>query len=151
MKTRRHAKILELINEHSVDTQEELLRLLREDGFDVTQATVSRDIKELRLLKVLSEKGSYKYATADKAEHGLADRFIRIFNESVISIVPASNLIVIKTISGSAHAAGEAIDTLHWPEIVGTISGDNTLLIIAQNAEDVEVLMQKIEQMRARK
>ena len=151
MKSKRQEKILELIAQYAIETQEELLERLSECGIPSTQATVSRDIKELRLLKVLSEKGSYKYATADKAEHGLADRFIRIFNESVISIVPASNLIVIKTISGSAHAAGEAIDTLHWPEIVGTISGDNTLLIIAQNVEDVEVLMQKIEQMRARK
>ena len=151
MKSVRHAVIKEIIESQDIETQEELAAALHARNIDVTQATVSRDIKELRLLKVLSEKGSYKYATADKAEHGLADRFIRIFNESVISIVPASNLIVIKTISGSAHAAGEAIDTLHWPEIVGTISGDNTLLIIAQNVEDVEVLMQKIEQMRARK
>ena len=120
MKSVRHAVIKEIIESQDIETQEELAAALRARNIDVTQATVSRDIKELRLLKVLS-------------------------------IVPASNLIVIKTISGSAHAAGEAIDTLHWPEIVGTISGDNTLLIIAQNAEDVEVLMQKIEQMRARK
>ena len=112
MKSVRHAVIKEIIESQDIETQEELAAALRARNIDVTQATVSRDIKELRLLKVLSEKGSYKYATADKAEHGLADRFIRIFNESVISIVPASNLIVIKTISGSAHAAGEAIDPL---------------------------------------
>ena len=91
MKSVRHAVIKEIIESQDIETQEELAAALRARNIDVTQATVSRDIKELRLLKVLSEKGSYKYATADKAEHGLADRFIRIFNESVISIVPASN------------------------------------------------------------
>ena len=91
MKSVRHAVIKEIIESQDIETQEELAAALRARNIEVTQATVSRDIKELRLLKVLSEKGSYKYATADKAEHGLADRFIRIFNESVISIVPASN------------------------------------------------------------
>ena len=86
MKSKRQQKILELIEKYDIETQEELAAALRARNIDVTQATVSRDIKELRLLKVLSEKGSYKYATADKADHGLADRFIRIFNESVISI-----------------------------------------------------------------
>ena len=91
MKKSRHQKIIDLVQHTRIATQEELADILNQEGYKVTQATVSRDIKELRLLKVLSEKGSYKYATADKAEHGLADRFIRIFNESVISIVPASN------------------------------------------------------------
>lgn len=148
MKSVRHAVIKEIIEAQEIETQEELANALRSRNIDVTQATVSRDIKELRLLKVLSEHGGYKYATADKAEHGLADRFIRIFNESVISITPAGNLIVIKTISGSAHVAGEAIDSVKWSEIVGTISGDNTLLVIAQTAEDVEGLMRKIGQMK---
>ncbi len=148
MKSIRHAVIKEIIESQDIETQEELAAALRARNIDVTQATVSRDIKELRLLKVLSEGGGYKYATADKAEHGLADRFIRIFSESVISITPANNLIVIKTISGSAHVAGEAIDSLKWPEVVGTISGDNTLLVIAQSAQDAENLMHKFEQMK---
>lgn len=148
MKSVRHAVIKEIIETQEIETQEELAAALRARNIDVTQATVSRDIKELRLLKVLSESGGYKYATADKAEHGLADRFIRIFNESVISITPAGNLIVIKTISGSAHVAGEAIDSLKWSEIVGTISGDNTLLVIAQTEADVENLMHKFEMMK---
>jgi arginine repressor len=100
MKSVRHAVIKEIIESQDIETQEELAAALRARGIDVTQATVSRDIKELRLLKVLSDGGGYKYATADKAEHGLADRFIRIFSESVLSITPANNLIVIKTISG---------------------------------------------------
>ena len=148
MKTVRHAVIKEIIESQDIETQEELASALRLRGIDVTQATVSRDIKELRLLKVLSESGGYKYATADKAEHGLADRFIRIFSESMLSIIQANNLIVIKTISGSAHVAGEAIDSLKWPEVVGTISGDNTLLVIALNADDAEALMRKFEQIK---
>ena len=148
MKTVRHAVIKEIIESQDIETQEELASALRVRGIDVTQATVSRDIKELRLLKVLSESGGYKYATADKAEHGLADRFIRIFSESMLSITQANNLIVIKTISGSAHVAGEAIDSLKWPEVVGTISGDNTLLVIALNADDAEALMRKFEQIK---
>ena len=148
MKSVRHAVIKEIIESQDIETQEELAAALRARNIDVTQATVSRDIKELRLLKVLSENGGYKYATADKAEHGLADRFIRIFSESVISITPANNLVVIKTISGSAHVAGEAIDSLKWPEVVGTISGDNTLLVIAQSAQDADTLMHKFAQMK---
>ena len=148
MKSVRHAVIKEIIESQDIETQEELAAALRARGIDVTQATVSRDIKELRLLKVLSDGGGYKYATADKAEHGLADRFIRIFSESVLSITPANNLIVVKTISGSAHVAGEAIDSLKWPEVIGTICGDNTMLVIALNAENVEKLMYKFEQIK---
>ena len=148
MKSVRHAVIKEIIETQEIETQEELASALRMRGIDVTQATVSRDIKEMRLLKVLSEGGGYKYATADKAEHGLADRFIRIFSESMLSITVANNLIVIKTISGSAHVAGEAIDSLKWPEVVGTISGDNTLLVIALNEEDAEKLLHKFEQIK---
>ena len=135
MKTRRHAKILELIKAQDIDTQEELLRNLRACGFDVTQATVSRDIKELRLLKVLSESGGYKYATADKAEHGLADRFIRIFSESVISITPASNLVVIKTIPGLAPAASSAIDAMNMSVVVGSLAGDDTVVVIMRDLQ----------------
>ena len=148
MKSVRHAVIREIIESQEIETQEELAAALRARNIDVTQATVSRDIKELRLLKVLSDNGGYKYATADKAEHGLADRFIRIFNESVLSITPAGNLIVVRTLSGSGSAAGEAVDSLNWPEIVGTISGDNTLLVIAQNEQDVATLMRKFERMK---
>ena len=148
MKSVRHAVIKEIIESQEIETQEELAAALRARNIDVTQATVSRDIKELRLLKVLSDNGGYKYATADKAEHGLADRFIRIFNESVLSITPAGNLIVVRTLSGSGSAAGGAVASLKWPEIVGTISGDNTLLVIAQNEQDVATLMRKFERMK---
>ncbi len=130
MKAARHAMIQEIVENNEIKTQEELAQALRDRGISVTQATVSRDIKALRLLKVLSRDGGYKYATADKAESGMAERFIRIFHDSVLSVNHAGNLLVLKTLSGSAHAACEAIDTLHWPEIIGTISGDNTILVI---------------------
>lgn len=136
MKNARQTAILSLIEQNDIETQEELASKLRDMGIVVTQATVSRDIKELRLLKVLSGKGGYKYATADKAEHGLTDRFVRMFKESVLSIASANNIIVIKTLSGSANVAGEAIDSMRLPEILGTMAGDNTVLAIAQNEQE---------------
>ena len=138
MKSVRQALILEIIEGKDVETQEELADEIKRHGVNVTQATVSRDIKELRLVKVLSDKGGYKYATAERAEKGLNDRFIRIFAESVMSIVGAQNLIVIKALTGSASAAGEAIDSLKWPEIVGSIAGDNTILVILHSADQTE-------------
>ena len=147
MKTVRHAMILEIIDSKDIETQEELADELRRHGVAVTQATVSRDIKELRLLKVLSEKGGYTYATADRAEKGLNDRFIRIFSESVLSMANANNLIVIKTLSASAAPACEAIDSLKWPEIVGTLAGENTVLVIVQSTEQVEEVMNRLRAM----
>jgi len=138
MKNARQTAILSLIEQNDIETQEELAGKLREMGIVVTQATVSRDIKELRLLKVLSGKGGYKYATADKAEHGLTDRFVRMFKESVLSIASANNIIVIKTLSGSANVAGEAIDSMRMPEILGTMAGDNTVLVVAQNEQEAQ-------------
>ena len=138
MKSVRHDLILDIIDKKDIETQEELAAELKARGVKVTQATVSRDIKELRLLKVLSENGGYKYATAERAEKGMSERFIRILAESVMSIESAMNLIVIKTISASAQAAAEAIDSLKWPELLGTIAGDNTILVIARTEEAVE-------------
>lgn len=138
MKNARQTAILSLIEQYDIETQEELAGKLRDRGIVVTQATVSRDIKELRLLKVLSGKGGYKYATADKAEHGLTDRFVRMFKESVLSIAYANNIIVIKTLSGSANVAAEAIDSMRLPEILGTMAGDNTVLAIVQNEREAE-------------
>ena len=147
VKSARHALILDIINNRSVETQEELAAALRERGVDVTQATVSRDIKEMRLLKVLADDGGYKYATVDKAENGLNDRFIRIFSESTLSIQAAENLIVIKTLAGSANAAAEAVDSLHWPEIVGSLAGDNTILVIVKDKEHVQGVLDRFEAM----
>ena len=136
MKNARQTAILSIIEQNDIETQEELVARLRDMGIVVTQATVSRDIKELRLLKVLSAAGGYKYATADKAEHGLSDRFVRMFKDSVLSISYANNIIVIKTLAGSANVAAEAIDSMRLPQILGTMAGDNTILVIVKTEEE---------------
>ena len=145
MKTVRQVAILDIIEKQDIETQEELAEALRKRGIAVTQATVSRDIKELLLLKVLSPHGVYKYATADKAEHGLSDRLIRMLTDSVLSITSANNLIVVKTLSGSANVAGEALDSMHWPEVLGTLAGDNTILMIIRSNEEVPVIISRIQ------
>ena len=147
MKTIRQVAILDIIEKKDVETQEELAEALRARGIQVTQATVSRDIKELRLLKVLTPAGVYKYATADKAENGLAERFIRMLTESVLSVTSSNNLIVVKTLSGSANVAAEALDSLHWPEILGTLAGDNTILLIIRSNEDVPGVTARIKEL----
>lgn len=147
MKSSRQMVILELIRDNDIETQEELADQLRRRGYHVTQATVSRDIKELRLLKVLSAKGAYKYATADKAESGVSERFVRMFSESVLGISHAYNQIVIKTLPGSANVAAETIDSLHWPEIMGTLAGDNTFLLLIGKIEDVPVVLARLNDM----
>lgn len=141
MKSTRHSLILEIIEQKDIETQEELAEELKRRGVKVTQATVSRDIKELRLLKVLSDHGGYKYATVERAEKGMSERFIRILSESVISLDNVGNLIVIKTLSASANAAAEAIDSMKWSEVLGSIAGDNSILVIARSEEAVESLM----------
>lgn len=147
MKSARHTAIAEIIESRNIETQEELAEALRERGILVTQATVSRDIKELHLIKVLSETGGYKYATLDKAEKGMNERFIRMFAESVLSVVCANNLVVIKTLAGSAHVAGEAVDSLKWPEILGSIAGDNTILVICRTNEEAPQIVERFRSM----
>ena len=147
MKSVRQVAILDIIEKQDVETQEELAEALRARGIQVTQATVSRDIKELRLLKVLSPNGAYKYVTADKAENGLNERFIRMLAESMLSVAASNNLIVVKTLSGSANVAAEALDSLHWPEILGSLAGDNTILLIIRSNEEVPGVITRIQEM----
>ena len=147
MKTKRHAMILKLIASEDIDTQEELARFLSAQGFTVTQATVSRDIKELRLIKVLTGDGHYKYATVEKAETDLQERFIRLFSNCVVSITSSGNLIVLKTMAGSAAVAAEAIDSLKWPEIAGSIAGDNTIFVAVREGKNVSDLIKKFQKM----
>ncbi|NLO81595.1 MAG: arginine repressor [Clostridiales bacterium] len=135
MKMYRHSQILKIIEEKDIETQEELAQELRNHGFDVTQATVSRDIKELRLIKVLTPSGTYKYAAMDnKADAKNWDKLIRVFAESVTSMDYANNLIVVKTLSGNAQAAAAAIDALNWPEILGCVAGDDTILVVVRDS-----------------
>ena len=143
MKAKRQALIREIVENQSIQTQEELADALREHGMVVTQATVSRDIKEMHLLKVLSEEGGYRYATMDKSEQGMNERLIRMLSDSVVDMSSANNLIVIHTLPGSAHVAAEAIDNLKWPETIGTIAGDNTILVIVRTNEEVDTVMKR--------
>ena len=143
MNAKRQALIREIVENQSIQTQEELADALAAHGMVVTQATVSRDIKEMHLLKVLSEEGGYRYATMDKSEQGMNERLIRMLADSVVDMSSANNLIVIHTLPGSAHVAGEAVDSLRWPEVLGTIAGDNTILVIVRSNEDVEPVMRR--------
>ena len=147
MKSERHALILNLIETTNVETQEELADMLKQRGICVTQATVSRDIKELRLIKVLAENGGYKYATVDKAEAGMKERFVRIFGDSVVGINTSANLVIVKTLSGSANAAAEAVDSMHWNDIVGTMAGDNTIFIAARDEKAVPDIVKRLSAM----
>ena len=147
VKSKRHEVIVKMIAAQNIETQEELARALGEHGFTVTQATVSRDIKELRLIKVLTPEGRYRYATVEKAEADLQERFIQMFANCVLSVASAGNLIVVKTITGSASAAGEAIDSLKWPEVLGTIAGDNTVFIAIHDARAAQEVVRKFQSM----
>ncbi len=143
MKAKRQALIREIVEAQSIQTQEELAEALRAHGMVVTQATVSRDIREMHLLKVLAEDGSYRYATMEKSDSGMNDRLIRMLSDSVVEMNSANNLIVIHTLPGSAHVAAEAIDNLKWPETIGTIAGDNTILVIVRTNEEVDAVMKR--------
>ena len=143
MKAKRQALIREIVEAQSIQTQEELAEALRAHGMVVTQATVSRDIREMHLLKVLAEDGSYRYATMEKSDSGMNDRLIRMLSDSVVEMNSANNLIVIHTLPGSAHVAAEAIDNLRWPETIGTIAGDNTILVIVRANEEVDAVMRR--------
>lgn len=147
MKTVRQVAILDIIEKQEIETQEELASALNARGICVTQATVSRDIKELRLLKVLTPSGKYKYATGDQADNNLTDRFIRMLAESLLSVSSANNLIVVKTLSGSANVAAEALDSMHWPEVLGTLAGDNTVLLIIRSNEETITVTSRIREL----
>lgn len=147
MKITRHAKILEIINSKNIETQEELAEELRKSGMDVTQATVSRDIKELKLIKVLADDGNYKYATIVHTESFLSNKLINIFSQTVVSVENIDKFVIIKTMTGSAAAAAEAIDTLNFDGVAGTIAGDNTIFLLARDSEKAEIIAQKMKKM----
>ena len=150
MKSKRQEMITKLVTTENIETQEELAEKLGSHGFVVTQATVSRDMKELHLVKVLTGNGTHKYATMEKAESDLQERFIRLFGNCVLSIIPCGNLIVIKTIAGSASVAAEAIDNMQWAEVAGCIAGDNTVFLAVREGRNIAELMRKLQKMAAR-
>lgn len=132
MKARRQAKILELIRLNVIETQEELAETLGRHGIPVTQATVSRDIKELQLNKIPTGDGRYRYALPESAPTASSDKRLRIFRESVLDVDMSENIIVIKSLPGTAHGVGSAVDHLGWPEMIGSVAGDDTVIIIVK-------------------
>ncbi len=146
MKIRRQMKILELIEREEIGTQEELAEKLRQSGFDVTQATVSRDIKELRLIKVPTGDHTYRYAAPREHQPAnLQERLKRMFRDSATSIDFSENLLVIRTLPGNAMALASVIDGSNWPEIIGTVGGDDTILVIVKPREAVDAVVQRFE------
>jgi transcriptional regulator of arginine metabolism len=145
VKYARHSKILEIINSSEIETQEELARHLKEEGYDVTQATVSRDIKEMGLIKVLSKDGKYKYASLKQREGVVNDRFLKLLKDTVISRDFAGNIVVVRTLVGSANAAAAAIDALDFDLIVGSIAGDDTIFLLARTDDDVPKLLKQFD------
>ena len=133
MKKRRQAKIIELISKNEIETQEELQDMLAAEGFEVTQATISRDIKELRLVKDLSSSGNYFYSTGKRNTENINRRAGGIFNESIIKIDYAMNIVVIKCFAGMANAVCAAIDSMSIEEVLGSIAGDDTIFILCSN------------------
>lgn len=145
MRLSRQNKILEIIKTNEVETQDQLLSLLRDAGYTVTQATVSRDIRELQLIKGQTKDGRYKYISGNYDNRPISDRFVKIFRETTLSYAVAQNLIVVKTLSGCSGAAGEAIDCLSLEHIVGSISGDNTLLVVVDKEENVPFITEQFD------
>ena len=148
MRIQRQNAILKLIGENNIETQQELTDALCRIGYDVTQATVSRDIKELRIVKRLNESGRYVYAQSGiNSDSDMNERFTIIFEKSVVSIEYAVNNIVVKTLSGMAQAAAAALDAMDLPEVVGTIAGDDTIIMVVRSEESARRLVYKLRSM----
>lgn len=147
MKKVRHRQIVDIINKYDVETQEELAGYLKEAGFVVTQATVSRDIRELKLSKVPMGNGKQKYVVLKQDDNHMEDRFIRVLKDGFVSMDMAQNILVVRTVSGMAMAVAAAIDALKFKEVVGCIAGDDTIMIAVRTIEDTKALMDKIHKM----
>jgi arginine repressor len=141
MKRDRHEKIIELIEKYDIETQEELADRLVREGFQVTQATVSRDIRELKLSKVAGREGRQKYVLLNRQQHQMAEKYVGILREAFVSMDRAQNILVVKTVSGMAMAVGAALDNIGWKEIVGCIAGDDTVMCAIRTVEDTEAVM----------
>lgn len=135
MKTRRHARILDLISEYPIETQDELLTRLKAEGYKATQATISRDIKDLRLVKTLGSDGKYRYVSASKNSTDIRSNFSALFSTSVNSIDFAQNMVIIKTLSGMAQAVCAALDSVNYKSVLGTIAGDDTIFVVCRTNE----------------
>lgn len=147
MKVGRQSKIIELINKYDIETQEELADLLTKAGYNVTQATISRDIRELKLTKVAVDDGKQKYIVLNNSEAGLSEKFVRVLKDGFVSMDMAQNIIVVKTVSGMAMAVAAALDALHIPGIMGCIAGDDTLMCVIKTADETIGVMEKINKL----
>ena len=146
MKVDRHSKIIEIIGKRDIETQEELADILNCEGYNVTQATVSRDIRELKLSKI-SVNGKQKYVVLSRNEVTLSDKYKRVLKDGYVSMDMAQNILVIKTVSGMAMAVAAALDAMNWNEIVGTIAGDDTIMCAIRTVDDTKALMEKIRRL----
>lgn len=147
MKGNRHQKIIELVDNYNIETQEELAERLKEEGYQVTQATVSRDIRALKLSKVSCENGKQKYIAIKQEDTHLSGKYIRVLKDGFVSMDKAQNILVIKTVSGMAMAVAAAVDAMEMEEIVGSIAGDDTIMAAVRTVEDTQVVMDKIMEM----
>ena len=148
MKLERHSKIVELIGKYQIGTQEELAEYLNKEGYNVTQATVSRDIRELRLSKVAGEDGKQHYVVLQNQEN-FNDKYIRILKDGFLNMDMAQNILVNKTVSGMAMAVAAALDELHFHEIVGCVAGDNTIMCAVRSVDDTIIVMDKLKKLTA--
>ena len=146
MKTKRQTKMLELIKKHDIETQEELAAYLKEEGFEVTQATVSRDIRELKLSKIATGNGKQKYIILKNDDSHLGDKYIRVLRDGFVSMNMAQNILVIKTVQGMAMAVAAALDAMKFPEIVGCIAGDDTIMAAIKSTDETKVVIDKINE-----
>lgn len=145
MKVARHEKIIELIHQYDIDTQEELAAKLNEAGFKVTQATVSRDIRALKMTKVAGKDGKSRYAILEDSPSSLSDKYTRVLHDALTSIDVGQNMIVIKTVPGMAMGVAAALDALKWPEILGSIAGDDTVMCAARTSEQAQAARDKLK------
>ena len=146
MKHRRHSKIIEIISKYDIDTQDELINKLSEAGFDVTQATVSRDIRDLKLVKISTKDHKYKYALSQRDDIHISAKYRNIIRETIIRVDFTNNFVVLKTYSGMAQAAAAAIDGMGWSEIVGSIAGDDTIFVLMRDSAAAIEFSEKLKQ-----
>ena len=147
MKTKRQRKIIELITNYDIETQEELAAKLVENGFNVTQATISRDIRELNLTKIATKGGKQKYAVQSSSDVVSNSKYMRVLNDGIITMDTAGNILVVKTVSGMAMAVAAALDAMQIKEILGCIAGDDTIMCAVRSVDDTIIVMEKIKKM----
>jgi len=145
VKEKRHEKIIELIGQYDIETQDELADRLREAGFQVTQATVSRDIRKLKLSKVPGRNGRQKYALLTGQNHQMSEKYVGILREAFVSMDSAQNILVIKTVSGMAMALATALDNIDWKEILGCVAGDDTVMCVIRTEADTAAVMEELK------